>query len=453
MNSLRLRALIVGLAAACAIGVPALRGQPAAGQLASGLAKEDSLGRLADEVAREVEQLRGWTFKRRVDKMHTSLPEARSDLERSIRRELPPDRLAMKQAFLRTAGLIPSDCDLVAAQLDVLEQQVAGYYDTDSHVLHLVDRPGTTPAFVDRMILSHELTHALDDQYLDITSLTHRVPQTEDSAFVVTALVEGSATALMLQDMTVAQKSGRLDLADLGPYLQQELARARKLEQLPRYFSAMFGSYIVGAAFLAKGDLSTVFSMPDDRPIGENLLAAAKAPPRSGEQVLHPEKYWNAQRPDEPILIDDRAIERWLAHDGRWIVHRDTLGEMLTAVFTEPHEAPKDMAKFQSAAAWTNPGAIGWGGDRFYLLASGATQEEAAHRLADLQGVWITVWDSAKEREEFLRAIEKGTPPPRSQTAAVGRTMAVVFIGFEDGERQVLLSRLRELPLPVIGSR
>jgi hypothetical protein len=148
------------------------------------------------------------------------------------------------------------------------------------------------------MILAHELTHALDDQYIDLGGLMRPGIGTEDTDFVATAIGEGSATSLMLQHMFAAQKSGRFSLSDLSQYVTEELAQARTLEQLPRYFSAMFGSYVVGAAFLAKGELTTVLTQADNRAIGEALLVARRALPRSSEQVLHADKYWDATRRD-----------------------------------------------------------------------------------------------------------------------------------------------------------
>ncbi len=172
------------------------------------------------------------------------------------------------------------------------------------------------PAFIERMVLAHELTHALDDQYGDLRTLTERTDRTEDMDLVVTCLAEGSATALMLQHMVRAQAAGRVDAGQLMQYVAQEMERAKVFEQLPRYFSAMFGSYIVGAAFLAAGDIGAVLTMPDNRVIGERFLSARRALPGSSEQVLHPAKYWDAAKKDEPVVVDDAAAEKWLRQPG-----------------------------------------------------------------------------------------------------------------------------------------
>jgi hypothetical protein len=420
---------------------------PARQTAAAAPSRSEALIRLADEVSKEVEQLRGWTFKRPVKKERITVTQAKSDIRRMLLAGDTSDHRARVQAFLRVAGLIPADCDLVTTTLTVLDQQVAGYYEPATRTLRLVDRPTPMPPFVERMILAHELTHALDDQYIDLADLMKPGTGTEDFEFVATAIGEGSATSLMLQHMFAAQQSGRFGMSDLTQYMTEELERARTLQQLPRYFSAMFGSYVVGAAFLAKGELASLLTQPDNRNVGEALLAARRFLPRSSEQVLHSEKYWDPGKRDEPIVFDDKAIDRWLSRNGRHVLHRDTIGELLTALLTSP-DASRDIAELQSVAAWTNAGAAGWGGDRFYLLAN-ETGPAVLQTTKGLQGVWLTAWDTTKDRDEFLAMLEKGSPAPNSVAAAVGRLLAVVYIGVPQAERESLSRRLELLPIPM----
>jgi hypothetical protein len=404
----------------------------------------ESLARVADEVAHEVEQLRGWTFKRPVRKERVTLAGAHADLERILRSSDKPDHRARLQAFLRVAGLIPPDCDLLGTSLAVLDSQVAGYYEPETRTLRLVDRATPLPPFVERMILSHELTHALDDQYLDLRSMLKAGSDSEDGDFVVTAVSEGSATSLMLQEMAADQKSGRFSFTDLSQYVAAELERARTLEQLPRYFSAMFGSYVVGAAFLSRGDLTSVMTLPDNHAVGDALLTVRRAMPKSSEQILHPEKYWDAAKRDEPVVIDDKAMTLWVSRPGRHIVHRDTLGELLTAILTEPRDGQRSLMQMQSAAAWTNEGASGWGGDRFYVLAD-RMGTDVLRTTKGLQGVWVTTWDTARDRDKFLTALENGAPPPNSVAVPVGSQSAIVFIAIPENERTSMVRRFGAL--------
>jgi len=410
----------------------------------------EALARLADEVSREVEGLRGWNFKQPVAKQLATPEQVRQYIERQLAANLPPGEIAIIESLLRTVGLIPPACDLKSTYLSLMENQVAGFYDPETRTLNLVQRPGAMPAIVERMMLAHELTHALDDQYADLGTLIKRASTgSEDSDLVVSSVIEGSATALMLQYLLREQLSGRASLSDLKQYAAEEAVRSKPFLDAPRYFSTILGSYICGTEFLAKGNLLSLVTAPDNRAVGQNLLAARQNLPRSTEQILHPSKYWDPSERDEPVLVSDDAVERRLAQPGRWVVRRDTIGEMLLAILTTPTGTARDLMSMQTAEAWTTPGARGWGGDRLFLFAAGSSAAEATRELKDLRAVWITLWDTAADRDEFVTALEKGPVPAGYATAALGAEGAVVLFGFDEAERTALAKRLGDGPLPM----
>jgi hypothetical protein len=318
---MRIKALLVALLASLlsvtVIGVSAWSAgvEPVrpSRQLAAVAAKAqaDRLVAVADEVQKDVEALRGWSFKRPIKKELTTVEQMRQYLERQADKSLPAGRLQVVQAFLRTIGLIPANTDLKTTWMTLLEGQVGGFYDTETKTMHLVARDGLPP-FAERIMLAHELTHALDDQYADLDAFTKaRQNGTEDLDLAFESVVEGSATALMLQYTTRAVISGRIDQKALQQYAQQEAERSKTFLDAPRYFSAMLGSYICGALFLARGPLMALALAPDDKAIGDALLAARKDPPQSTEQILHPDKYHKVLAPAgrhrqyKPVVINE----------------------------------------------------------------------------------------------------------------------------------------------------
>ncbi len=110
--------------------------------------------------------------------------------------EYPADVAEGREAALRALGAIPADADLRAMQRQLFEEQVAGFYDPDTGEL-VVGSDGDLSA-ADRVIVAHELGHALVDQAVGL-------PDVEDPAFEedhdrllsTLALVEGDATLLM----------------------------------------------------------------------------------------------------------------------------------------------------------------------------------------------------------------------------------------------------------------
>ena len=424
---------------------PASPGAAAAPAAATADAASADLVRLADDVTRDVEAIRGWKFKQPVAKQLVTPEQTRAWLEKEIARQAPPDLIARKQLFMRTVGLLPPDCDLKKTFLSLMEGQVAGYYDTDDKVLCIVKRKNLRRAgLVERIMLAHELTHALDDQHADLAKfLETRVGQSEDGDLAAASILEGSATALMMRYIPRLQLSGALDLSELLAYNQEEEEHNRQFFGAPPYFSSFLATYICGMNFLARGNVLAL--MLGDKDVGNEVLAAIKDPPRSTEQILHPEKYWDAAARDGPVLVSDEDVTKMLSQDGRVVVHADTVGEMLCAILTMPKDTKPDPALMATTAYWTNPAAAGWGGDRFYLLAAGPSADEARKTLKDPRAVWLTFWDTEKDRDEFLQAYE-ALPVAGRAAARIGSLGAAFFYGFTEAERQAIQTKLEKAP-------
>jgi hypothetical protein len=456
MKPLAYAILLLGLLATLAIPTavvaaapgatkPAAAANPAAPITAAPAAATDLI-QVADEVARDVESLRGWKFKQPVKKQLVTEEQTRAWLEKEIEKQAPPALLARKQAFLRMIGLLPPDCDLKKTLVTLLQGQIAGYYDPEAKTLSLVKRDSVPRSgFVERIMLSHELTHALDDQYADLTKLVEdHGGKTEDGDLVVASVFEGSATAEMMRYTPRLQMSGQFDISELLTYAKEEEGRNRTFLEAPRYFSVMLATYMCGMNFLARGNLASL--LMGEKDVGDDFLAAAKNPPRSTKQILHPEKYWENAKRDEPVLVADDDVKKMLAGGGRFVVHTDTLGEMLCAILASPKDAKPDVMSMAMASYWTNPAATGWGGDRFYLLAAGSGADAAAKSLKDLRGLWITLWDTAQDRDEFLHAFEQATLDPARAAVKWGSQGAVFFFNSTDAERKDLEAKLQKSP-------
>ncbi|MBI5864063.1 MAG: hypothetical protein HZB38_06080 [Planctomycetes bacterium] len=402
----------------------------------------DELKQMAKEVEADVAKLRGWEFKRPVKTDVRDEKQLREFIEKRLfEEELGGGRLEQTQAFLRMVGIIPADCDMRKTMIDVLLNQVGGFYDPPTQAFYMLKRGGVAYGpLVNRILIAHELTHALDDQYFDLDKLMKSREQSEDWSLAVGSLVEGSATQLMTAYTLRAMSGGKYDTSELAQVAKDEMARSRSFIEAPPYFRTLAATYLCGMSFVVRGRM-TDFPDASAKAIRNDLLAAAKDPPVSSEQILHPDKYWNKRDRDEPVRFDDAAIEKLLADGTHLVVHRNTAGEILCAVATNDHDEPFNMAAGANPTYWTNEAATGWGGDRFYLLAAGATPE-AAKELRDLRGVWITAWDTKSDRDEFVEDYEARRPNARRSHWKVGDRAAVFAIGFEPEEATVLQSKL-----------
>jgi len=257
--------------------------------------------------------------------------------------------------------------------------------------------------------------------------------RTEDGEFVVSSLVEGSATALMTTYVAQSQLAGELDTSDLMEIMESEKERSAVFFEAPIYFQTLIAFYSCGMGFLLEGDLASVIGGGEK--VGENFLAAAADLPRSSEQILHPEKYWTEDR-DEPVVVDDEAVMELLASLGHEVVGKNTAGEILMGVVTtDPDREFNAMASGMSAY-WTNKAAMGWGGDRFYL---GETD-------SGWTGLWVTLWDTPEDRDEFVTKYSTRVMDPSRNWFALGEHGAVFLFGLDEEPAKTIEEALLESP-------
>ncbi len=185
-------------------------------------------------------------------------------------------------------------------------------------------------------------------------------------------MAEGKTDAARAGGMSGTLKTDRLNA--MPPALRREL----------------LGPYILGMSFLLRGHVERLQKgFPKD-----DVDAAWARPPKSSEQILHPEKYWDPAQRDEPKPVTIRDPQKVLGpgfkRSGFGVLGELTIGSLLGAPAPDASELAEG-----SAAAWTNAAATGWGGDRFELWTKG---DSSVVLLA-------TVWDTEKDAAEFAAAL------------------------------------------------
>lgn len=357
------------------------------------------LERVSAEIKAEVETLRGLSFKRPVK---VELADKKGFLAYARKRQeisMTPGRVERDELAAKLLGLIPRDMDLMAALETFLEDQVGGFYDPSSDTFFLMDS-FTGP--VAKVILAHELTHALDDQHFDIDGKLKALGERSDAELAFQAVVEGSGTSAMNQ-WTVKHLS-EMATADLT---QASAIGSEALADAPAYlWKPLIAVYLRGEGFLVRNAGLNLMMKPAKV---DDVRRAFEDPPRSTEQVLHPEKYWDAAKRDDPVEVD-LAVE---SLEGGWrLVGEDTLGELLLAIVATPHGKrggldAKDPRSILGVE-YTNEAAQGWGGDRVAVLAKG---DERCLAL-------VTVWDSAEDARQFDAAARASLPEGSEVTLA-----------------------------------
>ena len=380
------RSIALGLPLAallCSFAAP----QDETGGVVSDEITQEELDELVSGIQVQIEELRGQVFKHPVPASVIDRAGFLAFAKKELAEDTTPEELAADEQVAKLFGLVPPDMDLMAQSLELLEEQVGGFYDPEKDEFFLMS---SFTGGLAKIILAHELTHALDDQYQDLDAEMKARRANRDAAFAYQAVVEGSATVLM--NRWTMQHLGDLSMKDLaasGDMGMEVMGRTP-----PFVWKPLLGSYMKGAAFLNRTESVKTGNM--GAPPLEDVQRAFAEPPLSSEQVLHPEKYWDPEKRDDPIAIrfhGDGLAAGWT------VLGEDTMGEMGLAMVVEPLKKRKGLKGQLGAlfAQYTNRAAEGWGGDRYVLLGKGGARVLCS----------VSTWDSEKEAKEFVKACAK----------------------------------------------
>lgn len=394
------------------------------------VARAERILEAAREVRGDVEAIRGRRFKGEVQMQVRSRAELKAELEARLFDgvdEAGKAQTACVEARLRLLGLLPRGASYRDVATEVLLDQVGAYYDSGAETFYLMAEAMDHGHELNRMMMAHELCHALDDQYFDLDRLlgtSGGVRLSEDERLAATSVLEGSATALMNVWMARAVREGRVLPADLRDASRRQLDRAGTILEAPRYFTLLVGHYMLGVHFLTRGQgQGNLLSAPKPDH-GGAIREVARRMPSSTEQILHPEKYWDPERWEPPILIandDEVAAAAAGLMGGMHVVERETLGEMVMAVVTSNPKHRLNLTLMARPDYWTNRAATGWGGDRFYLLAEDAARVDGAGTAA----VWVSAWDTAADARQFAVDVLRYREGPGWRVALRGRVVVV----------------------------
>ncbi len=371
--------------------------------------------REVDDAMPRIEKATGLAFRTRPRVEERSRDEVRAFLVKKFNEETPSAEIAGESSAYKLFGLLPESLDLQKFYLSVLTEQVIGYYDPKVKVLYIVK--GTDEQTVG-ITLTHELVHALQDQYVNLDSLQHSTTD-NDRLTAIQAVIEGQAQFEQLSIMLGG--SDNIALRVGGRDRIREMIRENQ-SAMPVFATApmviqetLLFPYLSGADFVQR--------FKSARP-GANPLASL---PHSTEQILHTDAFFKSPA-DEPTRVTLPAPR------GARQLYSNDLGEFGARLLVYQHTQDQNLA----ARA-----ASGWDGDQYVVVADGSGTTGI---------VWASVWDTTLEAAEFsdalIRATSKRTGIAETTEAAggasfhpTGRTISI-FPRVTGGRAVILYSDL-----------
>lgn len=342
---------------------------------------------LLRSLMRLAERVRGLAFVRRV----STRVQTRDEITAFARERVSEEAIGEARTLYIALGLLPRDLDVSATLVDVLGEQVVGFYDARSETLVVRDDVLAEldgQSFDDAAsseagaVIVHELVHALQAEHLALAANT-QLERSIDQENAFTALVEGDATLAMLganvmlgghelEDFTTRRGLLRSIVAETSRPFGEALLRAPAIIRVP--LLARYGDGLVFAGTMhGIGGFSAV-------------NGAHRFMPESTEQILHPAKYQAHERPD---VVSIPALPGF-AREGFEVGAENTLGELELSVYFGAG-APRGESDRDPFSA------DGWGGDRVRVYTRGD----------DAAAVWFTSWDDESQAVEAEHAARR----------------------------------------------
>ena len=351
---------------AASLGLAALVacGRDGGGANGGGTANAGPYAKEVGEAVPRIEKAVGLPFKTPPKVERRSKDEVRNFLTRKFNESMPTAELSGIERTYRRFGLISDSLQLRPFMLELLTEQVVGYYDPATKVLYVVD--GADPAMIG-VTVTHELVHALQDQYLSLDSI-QKITGDNDRQVAAQAVIEGQATFEQVQAM--------LGSSNLAAALPGGWDRVRDMiregqSSMPVFSSApmiiqetLIFPYLSGAEFMRRFEETNPGRVPFD------------SMPVSTEQILHAQSYF--ERRDVPTRITLPELS-----GGARAIYTNNLGEFETRLFLFQHLQDQNGAI---------RGAAGWDGDRYSLF-----ETQGGDGIA-----WVTAWDSKIDAGEFF---------------------------------------------------
>jgi hypothetical protein len=339
-------------------------------------AELESFSRYVDEALPAVAQMTGIRDARPVPVVMLMRSEVRDYLLETLERDYPDEDLERRGRCLAALGLVPEGYDLEAGLIHLITQEAGAFYDPstdDMKGIADLDPALKTPQ-AQRMIVSHELTHALQDRVVDIASLYLEAIVDMDREYCLRAVIEGMASNVMLAYMNdVALK----DLPDVQQYMRSAFNMK---------YGASGGTSLGGSPLYVKESLLSPYAEGGGfvqtwirRNPGSSLKDLLLDMPSTSEQAMHYDKF---QARDEAAPIDPSLPASVVPADWE-LYYANTLGEFDILMLFKSHAVADSDAR-QLAA--------GWDGCRWQAYLDDA---------GDLGIVGVSVWDSEEDAADF----------------------------------------------------
>ncbi|WP_109488182.1 hypothetical protein [Occallatibacter savannae] len=266
---------------------------------------------LVDELIKFSSQETGLPIKSQVKRQLTTRTAVEKYLKEKFEDDEDSKRMQRSEIVLKKFGLLDRDFDLKPFLLELLKEQIAAYYDPKEKTVNLLDWVSVDDQ---KSVLAHELTHALQDQHVNLDKWSDQTPPdvshtaAEDRQHLAKdeidtardAVTEGQATAVMMDNILKPMGKSLVGDPEVVEIIKQKMNGSEDSPVLARAPLLLSESLL----FPYREGLSFEQDVWMDRGQGAAFTGALDRPPSSTWEIMNPREYERGRAPSVPYLPD-----------------------------------------------------------------------------------------------------------------------------------------------------
>ena len=355
--------------------------------------------------------------KHSVKKAIVSREEVENYIDEKFKDDVDRIRFERSELVLKKFGLLPRQFNLHDFLIKLMGEQVAGYYDEKKKTMNLLD---WVQMDMQKSVMAHELTHALQDQSFDLEKMVKKdeeiekrgpenfnaLIQIDEESTARTAVLEGQAM-IVFADYAINTMEG--DSCSSDPSCQ--LPDKRSVADFPKFVDLMLSqmdkekgdSLLDNAPLLLREEL--IFPYSQGMKFIARLLVSGgkqmaftevmKRMPQTSREIIQPDEYL-AGHVIPPLLLPDFKFlkDDFEAFDAGAIGQLDV--NILIKQYTE--EAVADRLSPE------------WRGGSYYAVGRKGVQPTDPNSTAHVGLIYVSKWSSDKSAQEFARIYGSSLP-------------------------------------------
>lgn len=357
-----------------------------------------------DETLTWLSKDTGFPIKNKVKGELADRDQVAKYVDQQLSEDEDAKRLERSEIVLKKFGLLPRDFNLHSFLVELLKEQVAGYYDVKTKKMYLLD---WLSADSQSPVLAHELTHALQDQNFNLKSWeSPKAAKTSDDQYTYdedeastarSAVAEGQGMVTLVDYMLRDSGHTLADAPQVAAMMRTQMSSNKDfplLQKAPLMIrESLVFPYGDGLAFeaalLQKGK-ETAFS------------GAFRRPPQDTHEVLDVAAYLTPQ-PVQWVVIPDLKKELGSGYEKYDV---GSIGQLDTQIIVEQYadvDASKRLAK-------------AWRGGAYYAAGSTDTKLSGTAKVGLL---YLSRWDSDDSAAEFAKLYAEYIPQRYSKSQKI----------------------------------